>query len=190
MSIFKNSAAMRQHSLFISSIVRYLSITKRKPLASSTNLIGMQSSLEKMKTMHYPTLTVMVPWGVFLTQIDNTALNFAELTSIIRHLRKNIVAQHYAEFYKLRHRITLKAHRNRFKPSDESLFVPLPPPKKNKNKDKTITTKCLLNFRELNTVHENNFSVPIINLSDQVVTDSVLLTLNLPVPWRESVSFF
>ena len=26
---------------------------------------------------------------------------------------------------------------------------------------------------------ENNFSVPIINLSDQVVTDNVLLTLNL-----------
>ena len=117
----------------------------------------------------HPTLTIVLPWRVFLKQINNTALNFAELTSIIRHLRNNIVAQHGTEFYNRLHRIAkpIEIASNR-----ETGVSSYPPPKKNNNNEMFIKLQ--------GTEHrENSFAVPIINLSDQVVTDNVLLTLNL-----------
>ena len=139
---------MRQHSPFISSIVKYYVNHQNETIGfvhkSLRNAVFARENENYVSDAdrHVAVKSILKANQQHSLKLRRVNIDYQTLTKQHRCPTRYRILQPFTS--------NNKAHRNRFKPRDGSLFLPPSPPKNNKNK--TTTTKCLLNFRELNTV--------------------------------------
>ena len=167
---------MRQHSPFISSIVKYYVNHQNETIAfghkSLRNAVFARENENYASDAdhHVAVESILKANQQHSLKLRRVNIDYQTLTKQHRCPTRYRILQPFTS--------NSKAHRNRFKPRDGSLFLPPPPKKKQQQQKQNNNNEMFIKLQ--GTKHrENSFAVPIINLSDQVVTDNVLLTLNL-----------